>query len=714
MSTLRQRDDAPPPAVAHPAAAAARPDAPGVPSPRTPRRGSLRVGVVLALVAAWVLAAVVLHLVQGTADVGLRDLLALVTGDAVDQAAAVVVESRVPRLLAAVLVGTALGASGTAMQAVARNPLASPDTTAVNAGAYLALTLASAFGTTLAPLAGVGVAFVGGIAAAALVIGLSSGRSVSVVRLVLAGSVVTMGLASITSVVMLLLPWEVQGMFAWGAGSLSQNGSATVVRVLPVVAAGVVALLLLARRLDVLQLGDDAARSLGMRVGATRVVVVVVAVLLAASAVSVTGPIGFVGLCAPLLVRLAARRVRQLTRHRVLILASAATGVALVLTADVLLRAVFGSVAGVTVPTGVVTSALGAVFLIVLARRLRSGDTGEALAGMRAGTALGRRAPWLVLTLAGAALLAALVAAVLLGDRALLLGDVDLWLRGAASVRLEIILDSRVPRVLAALLAGACLALAGALVQAVTRNPLADPGVLGVSSAAGLGAVVTIVAVPAAGFATLFGGALLGAAVAAVVLLGGTRGGDQVRTVLVGVGIGAFSSALTTLLLVRSDPWNQNKAMTWLAGSTYGATWVQQLPMVVVLVLAAAVLVRTSRDLDVLQLDDLTPRVLGVAVPRARLVHVALAIVLTAAATASIGVVAFVGLVAPHAARLLIGKRHALLLPLTVLLGATLVVVADLVGRATIAPAQLPAGLVTSLIGTPYFLWLLWRIRTDR
>jgi iron complex transport system permease protein len=183
-----------------------------------------------------------------------------------------------------------------------------------------------------------------------------------------------------------------------------------------------------------------------MRVGATRVVVVVVAVLLAASAVSVTGPIGFVGLCAPLLVRLAARRVRQLTRHRVLILASAATGVALVLTADVLLRAVFGSVAGVTVPTGVVTSALGAVFLIVLARRLRSGDTGEALAGMRAGTALGRRAPWLVLTLAGAALLAALVAAVLLGDRALLLGDVDLWLRGAASVRLEIILDSRASR----------------------------------------------------------------------------------------------------------------------------------------------------------------------------------------------------------------------------------------------------------------------------
>ncbi len=699
-----------------PAHLPAGPSAAGGPGPVRARQ-PLRLTLALVVLGAWLVAAAAWHLTQGTADVTVGELWRALTGQGgLDQAAAVVTASRLPRLAAGVLVGCALGASGAALQGVARNPLAAPDTLGVNAGAYLAVTAAAVVGGTLGALPGVVVAFAGGLAAAGLVIGLSGGAAASPVRLVLAGSAITLGLVSITQALLVLFPWETQGLFAWGAGSLGQNGMGTVRSVAPVVVVALAGLVLAGRRLDLLQLGDDTARSLGVDVVRSRAVVVVLGVLLATCAVTVTGPIGFVGLCAPLLVRLLATWVRPLTRHRVLVPAAAVAGTALVLTADVALRAVFGPVSGVTVPTGVVTSLIGAVALILLARRARAALEPDTLVTLRAGSALARRAPAVLLGAAVVLLAGVVVAGVLLGDSTVLLGDVQHWLAGRASVRLDIILDSRVPRVAAALLAGACLALAGGLVQTVTRNPLADPGVLGVAHAAGLGAVLVIVLVPAPSFAAVFTGALAGAVLAGLLVFGATAGTGAAagRMVLVGLGTGAGAGALTTLLLVRTDPWNQNRAITWLGGSTFGAGTPQLVPMVVALLIGVLVVARTHRDLDLVQVDDVTPRVLGVDLPRSRSAHVALAVLLTAAATAAIGPISFVGLVAPHAARMLIGKRHRWLLPMTVLLGAALVAVADVVGRTAIAPAQLPAGLVTAVVGTPYFLWLLWRMRAAR
>lgn len=672
----------------------------------------LTVAVVVAV--AWLASASIIHLTQGTADVDPAALWSAATGGDVTQATAVLIESRLPRLLAALLVGAALGMSGAAMQSVTRNPLASPETTGVGAGAYLALAIAAVFGWTLGPYGSMIAAFVGGIAAAAAVIGLSSGSTLSPVRLVLAGSVLTLGLASVTSVILLLFPWETQGLFAWGAGSLSQNGLEGVSAVAPIAAIAAVGLLLLGRRLDLLQLGDDTAAALGVPVQSTRVVAMVLAVVLAAGAVTVTGPIGFVGLCAPAIVRMVGRRLRVLRRQRVFLLLSALAGIALILTADVALRMLFGAKAGVTIPTGVLTSLIGAVFLVLIAHRMRSGASdGESLITMRAGSRFSRRHPWVIIAAAAVILITAVIAGILVGDSLILLGDVANWFRGVAAVRIEIILESRLPRVLGAALAGACLALAGGMVQAVSRNPLADPGVLGISAAAGLGGVLAITLVEPLSDILILVAALIGATIAAVLLfaLGRT---DQLKLVLVGVGIGAAASSLTTLLLIGTDPWNQTKALTWLGGSTYGASFTRILPMVAILVLAAIVLSRTHHDLDALQFDDVSPRVWGVSVERSRIVHIALAVALSAAATATIGVIAFVGLVAPHAARMLIGKRHADLLPLTALLGAVLVVVGDLVGRAAIAPAQLPAGLIVALIGTPYFLWLLHRMRATR
>lgn len=654
------------------------------------------------------------HLGQGNADLDRLGVLRVLTGQGSTADAAVFWSSRLPRAAAGCLVGLALGAAGAVLQAVARNPLASPDTLGINAGAHLVLTVAAAVGLPLGIWSGTAAAFAGGLAAAALALLVSSGGT-SVVRLVLAGSVLAMALSSITSLVMILNVERTTGMFGWGAGSLGQNSLEPVLRATPIVAVALVALVLGAHRLDLLQLGDDTARSLGLRVGVTKATMVALAVLLAAAAVSVAGPLGFVGLCAPALTRIARRWVVLLRFHRALVVVSALVAAVLVLLADVALRALFGSADAVEVPTGVITTALGAVFLVVLSQGMRTGRTDASPALVRAWRT-GRNHPWLTV---GAAVLLALGlawAAMLLGDVKVLGGDVVNWLRGVASVRMEIILDARWPRVAGALVAGACLALAGTLTQAATRNPLADPGLLGVTSGAGAGAIIGLTVVPGASWSGLVVGALVGGVVAAALVFGlSARGGlDGVRLVLVGLGVSAGGAAATTLLVVRTDPYNQAKAITWLGGSTYGTDAARVLVALAVLVVSLVVVTGLRREADLLQLDPVTPRVLGVAVTRSRVVLLVVAVIATVAATVTVGVLAFVGLVAPHLARLLVGARHRAVVPLAVALGAALVVVADALGRTVIAPAQVPAGMVTALIGAPYFVWLMWKLRGDR
>jgi ABC-type Fe3+-siderophore transport system permease subunit len=314
-----------------------------------------------------------------------------------------------------------------------------------------------------------------------------------------------------------------------------------------------------------------------------------------------------------------------------------------------------------------------------------------------------------------AALVAVVLGSVLLGDAKLLLGDVANWVAGRSGRVVTYVLDTRVPRVVAALAAGAALALAGTLVQAVTRNPLAEPGILGVTGGAGLGAVLLVTTVPLATGWGIAGGAFAGAVAAAVVVFGlASRGGfPQNRLVLIGIGVSTATAAAISLLIVLTDPFDGAKALTWLSGSTYGRTLDDALPVSLVLVAALVVVVLLRRRLDLLGVDDDTPRLLGVSLSRSRLIFLALAVLLTATAVAAVGVVGFVGLVAPHAARSLVGRRHARVLPVAVLLGAVLVCAADVLGRTVIAPAQLGAGLLTAVIGTPYFVWLLWRGRAS-
>ncbi|MFH8704335.1 siderophore ABC transporter permease CdtC [Streptomyces rubrogriseus] len=680
---------------------AARPST--VPSSRS-GAAAVTAGIVL-LVA--VLA--VVDITQGTADVGPSEVLKALTGRADPDDASVVVASRLPRMTAGLLVGAVLGMAGAVLQAVSRNVLASPDTLAVNAGSYLALGLAGATGVSLPMLASSGIAFVGGLAAAAVVLGLS-GLGTGTVRLVLAGTALMLGLHSMTQALLLLFPEQTKGLYEWNQGSIAQNGFDGVLQMLPIALIGLIGLLLTARRVDALALGDDAARGLGVPVRATRLTVVVLAALLSAAAVTLAGPIGFVGLCAPALVRPLARRFRGFSRSRTAMPAAALTGAALVLGSDVLLRALIADDRSVAVPTGVVTSLVGAVFLVAMALRVR--DTAGAGAPDR--LRIPSRAVFLATVAVLVVVLVGLViAAVLVGDSKLLLGDVVNWAQGRAGRTVSFVLDTRVPRVLAALGAGAALALAGTLVQAVTRNPLAEPNVLGVTGGGALGAVILVTTVPAAGTWGVAGAAFAGSAVTAVLVFGlAARGGfRQNRLVLVGIGVASGTAALISLLIVLTDPFNANKALTWLSGSTYGRTMPDVVPVALALLVGIGVAVARRTELDLISLDEDTPRLLGLRLAPGRLGFLVLSVVLSATAVACAGTIGFVGLVAPHAARALVGRRHARVVPVAVLLGATLVCAADLLGRTVIAPAQLGAGLMTAVIGTPYFLYLLVRSR---
>lgn len=657
------------------------------------------------------------HLTQGTSAAGTWDLLRAVLSPDGDQTLrALAIDSRLPRLVGGLVVGAALGVAGCALQAMTRNPLASPDTLAVNAGAHLTLTTAAAFGLTMPLLSSTALAFLGGFAAAGVVLLLAGFSEHAPIRLVLAGTVVALGLSSVTAALLMLYAQSTQGLFLWGAGTLNISGISGLLPLLPVVLLAAGGLVLLARSTDVLSLGADTAQSMGVNVTFLRGALLVCSVVLAAASVTMVGPLGFVGLCAPAIVRLLSSRVLRFGRFAWALGASALLGALIVIGADVAVRAFVFAVAGpnlaVAIPTGVVTSLVGAVFLVVLALRMRGTGGNQEISAMRlpSGLGLSRRAGVLAGVLAALAVLA--VIGLLLGDWWLRLGDLQLWLSGEAPRAIGITLDFRAPRVAAALLAGAVLAVAGALVQTVTRNPLADPGILGVAAAGGAGAVVALILFSSSAW-TMSAGAAAGAGLAGLIVfaLAGSKGAGPERVVLVGIGVMTAAQAITQLLISSTNPYNQAMAISFLGGSTFGASWSDLGPILLILLLSVPVLVLLRRELDLISIDDITPRILGVPPRGVRAAALVIAVLLSASAVIGIGVIIFVGLAGPHIARMLVGREHRWFLPVSAVIGAALVSVSDTFGRTVIAPDQLPAGLVAAVLGPPYLLWLLRRSR---
>lgn len=272
----------------------------------------------------------------------------------------------------------------------------------------------------------------------------------------------------------------------------------------------------------------------------------------------------------------------------------------------------------------------------------------------------------------------------------------------------------RLPRIMVAFLVGMALATSGVIMQGITRNPLADPYLLGVSGGAGLAAVALIVGVGSVSVGVLpfaaFGGAVIIAFL--VYILAWRRGSSTpIRLILIGIAIEAVVGALTTIFLLFGNINQVQQAYVWLTGSVYGSSWQHVHALSAWLVVLLPIAFLSARWLNALGLGDDNARGLGMRVERQRAFLLLIGVALAAAAASMAGTIGFIGLVAPHITRRLVGPSHEGLLPISALVGGSLLVLADLIGRWVISPSELPIGIVTAMIGAPYFLYLLLKER---
>jgi iron complex transport system permease protein len=319
----------------------------------------------------------------------------------------------------------------------------------------------------------------------------------------------------------------------------------------------------------------------------------------------------------------------------------------------------------------------------------------------------------------GAVLIVVLAIAVLLGVRfgSVPVSTPDVWAAltgsGDATTR-DIVLRLRLPRVLLAVLVGGGLAIAGATFQALLRNPLAEPYILGISGGASVGAVLVLaLGLAAAGSWVLplaaFAGALLAILLVFRVATAAGRVMDVRVLLLAGVVVAAFFSACIAFILSVSPARTVQSAVLWIMGSLAAATWRSVVLVAVYTIPSALLLIGLARPLNLMAIGEETAHYLGADVEGVKRLSLGVAALVTASGVAFAGVIGFVGLVVPHALRLLVGSDHRALLPLSFLAGGAFLALADLVARLALAPTEIPIGVITAFVGVPFFLALLRR-----
>ncbi|MFC3396482.1 Fe(3+)-hydroxamate ABC transporter permease FhuB [Brenneria rubrifaciens] len=601
--------------------------------------------------------------------------------------------SLLPRMALALLVGAGLGLSGILFQQVLRNPLAESSTLGIAAGAQLGITAATLWALPAGAFIQQIAALLGALAVGALVFGVAWGKRLSPVTLILAGLVLSFYCGAVNQLLALFHHDQLQNLFLWSSGALNQQDWYHVRFVFPLLIVAFCLTLLLLRPLTLLGLDDGVARNLGLGLSLARLCALGLAVFLSAQLVNAAGIIGFIGLFAPLLAKmLGARRLW----HR-LWLAPLLGALLLCLTDQVVIW-----LTGVwrEIPTGAATALIGAPLLLWLLPRLRA--SGQAPLLERPASRSAERRQWGVWMAGGVVLLlAAIVLALLLGRDAHGWG----WANGES---LPSLLPWRWPRVMAALSAGMMLAVAGTLIQKLTGNPMASPEVLGISAGASFGIIMLLFFVPGNAFVWLIPAGSAGAAVTllTMMVIAGRGGFSTQRMLLAGIALSMAFSTVITLLLASGDP-RMGSVLTWLSGSTYAVEGRDAVRTAVIAALLLLIVPLCQRWLRILPLGATMSRAVGIAVTPVRLLVLLLASVLTAVATLTVGPMSFVGLMAPHLARMMGFGRVIPQLCCSALIGGLLMVTADWCGRMVLFPYQIPAGLLATFIGAPYFVYLL-------
>lgn len=596
----------------------------------------------------------------------------------------------------AACVGAALGLGGAVLQEITRNRIVAPTTLGTAAGAWLALVLAASFAPALHARFALGIAMAGGFGASVLVLALAGMRRTGGLYVVIIGMAMNIFLGGIALVMVLLDTEAVRRLFIWGAGDLTQSDWSGVRWLAPQILAALPLALVLARGLSVLRLGADQARARGMAVVPFVGVAVLFAVWVTSAAITAVGLIGFIGLIAPGLARgLGARRTEAL------LLASALMGAVALLATD-MIPLLLDPYVRELIPSGSAAALVGAPALVVLVFGQRRFLDLVQIAPPRGRARLG---PWLQPTLL-VGLFALCLAALLIswGPQGLS------WWPEA-----PLIFELRWPRVMIAAAAGITMATCGTILQRLFRNPLASPDIVGVTSGATLGVVVAVVFGGWSLSQAALPGATLGAAGAVAGLVAINQMGRQAPALMIlgGIALAATLDALVQFILSHAGDAGYI-LLGWLSGSTARTTAPEALVGLGLALIGLGLALARGRALDLIAIGDGTASALGVNLRRERELLLGLTAVLAAAVTAFAGPLAFVGLVAPHAARLLGAHRARLQLTLAALLGAALMVFSDHLARNLLFPRQLPAGAFASLLGGLYLFGLIAALRRTR
>lgn len=598
-------------------------------------------------------------------------------------------QSFLPRVAVSLLCGGGLALAGFLFQQVLQNPLAEPGTLGVAAGANLAMSAALVFAPGLLALGLPVLALCGSAIAVLLLIRLTSGRRFASLSVILVGMVLSLYGNSLNTLLVLFNHDYLSDLFSWQAGALTQSGWRSSILLAVVLSGALLVSLLLLRPLAVLSLSEQQASALGISVVKVRISVLSVAVVLSATITSQVGIIGFIGLAAPAIVRASGIR-----RFLYQLLATVLTGaVMLTLVDQIALR--FSPAAG-DIPAGAVTALLSAPLLLVLLLRQRVTGSPVVPPAAPAGADFQPRQLGILLLLLALALPA------------------SLWLNreppGALTSQL---LDWRWPRMTGALCAGIMLASAGVLIQRLTGNVMASPELTGISSGAALAVLLTVLFTPLP-MSFMLPSAIVGSLLAMLLLfLFGARSRfNPQKVVLIGLSLTSLAGALNTILMLSGDP-RALMLLNWSTGSTAGISAEMAVEAVIATVLLCPLALLMQRWLQLLGLGQLTAQSLGIHLPRTNLLVLLLISLLTAAGTLLVGPLSFIGLLAPQCARSLGARALRHQLCAAALIGGTLMVLADWLGRNIAWPWPVSAGLLTAFIGAPWFLWQFSRKVSD-
>ncbi|WP_045464389.1 Fe(3+)-hydroxamate ABC transporter permease FhuB [Vibrio hyugaensis] len=603
-----------------------------------------------------------------------------------------------PRVFTTIISGAGLAVAGVLMQQVLRNPLASPTTLGVASGANFTLMLATLFAPWLLDFSANLVALIGGVTSMALVMLLSWRRALSPTVVVVSGLVINLYFASLSTVILMMNTEKLNGLMIWGAGSLVQSGWDDFRYLAPRVAiAGLVAFLF-AKPLTLLELSEQGAKSLGVSLAKLRFVCLGLAVLITSWVVATVGIIGFIGLAAPAITRLIG--VHQI-KHKLWI--SMLIGAMLLTLTDLVIQQLPGLMASF-IPTGAATAALGAPLLLWLLPRLSQKTQGHTQTVLTRHSERVNKLNKHAIAFTFLIILAGVV----------LFSTVSVQNQGWTSLfstKEWLFLEWRTPRLLAAAIAGAMLAIAGTIIQRLSGNPMASPEVIGISSGTAMGLIIAMFTGVGASVVTLSIGGLIGAllTVFVIVLLNRKSGFQPERILLTGIAITALMNAIQSFILATGDP-RSYQALAWLSGSTYYVSWDTLLHLAVSALTFICLSFVCVRWLDILPIGSSSSKALGLNVDRSRAILLLLVACLTLSATLVVGPISFVGLLAPHLARLFGFNKASQHMLCAALVGAGVMLLADWLGRQVLYPQEIPAGLMASIIGGLYLMWGLRRL----